>query len=77
MAKKTRKKIVRKKKKPAVRKKTLNLRKVKADLDRAIKAMRRRGAPEPAETRLRQALDELNQFCSVEQGCGTTMIIPL
>jgi hypothetical protein len=76
VAKTTRKKV-RKTKKAAPRRKTLKLRAVKADLGRAIEALGRRGAPESAQARLRQALTELEQFCNVEQGCPKTMAVPL
>ncbi|HET9235529.1 MAG TPA: hypothetical protein VFP10_15455, partial [Candidatus Eisenbacteria bacterium] len=61
----------------------VNLKKVREDLVRAIEAMRKRpvglaarAVPDSAVARLEEAVARIDEFCTEDQGCGSTMIVP-
>jgi hypothetical protein len=61
----------------------LNLKKVRDDLVRAIEAMKRRpvglaarAVPDSGVARLEEVVARIDEFCTEDQGCGSTMIIP-
>ena len=62
----------------------VNLRKIREDLARAIEAMKKRPAglaaraavPGTAVARLEEAAARLEEFCTEDKGCGSTMIVP-
>lgn len=61
----------------------LNLKKVRDDLVRAIAAMKKapiglaaRAMPDTGVARLEEVVARIDEFCTEDQGCGSTMIIP-
>ena len=61
----------------------LNLKKVREDLVRAIEAMRKRptglaarAVPDSGVARLEEVVARIDEFCTEDQGCGSTMVIP-